>query len=355
MSRNPTSGPGLAVTAALLAFAPAVYADGMGGETAQLLGDSGFYARAEGGLTWSELPKLDSLGSINDDGTIVQGEGELNSFTIDGAGWTAGGTLGVRLDIEGLTNARAEIGFRYGETRASNGSTETCRVICDFLYVDGTGVPLAIFAGPGVPFETRVRGEARMLEIPLSLMADLDRFDTGLGPAVLTGSIGALYGRIEQGYRITASTAANTHTLSEDVETDFIGPTVGASLAIFPTDDLSVTFGGSLAGLYVDSAFEARQDTPYEATRRFTAAEDSARAFGMRGSLGLGLQLDLGGILVGAQGSATYLSHVARIDNPSAAPGSVVFPTVPGRTNAASIDYDDMLSFGGLLRVTVPF
>ena len=160
-----------------------------------------------GGVSWYQMPKLDSLGLVRVSrpfGLLFfsQGPTALDSFQLNEPGGTVDGSVAVDLDIDGLSNPRAEIGISYTHLSADAFGSEVCTGLfsCDALFVDGTGAPNVTFAFFGNTFTTRVRGELDVLEIPLSLTTELASFGSGPQATVLTGSVGA------------ATRASNSHT-----------------------------------------------------------------------------------------------------------------------------------------------
>jgi len=295
-----------------------------------------------------------------------QGPTALDSFQLNEPGATVDGSVAVDLDIDGLSNPRADIGISYTHLSADAFGSEVCTGLfsCDPLFVDGTGAPNTSLALLGNTFTTRVRGESDVLEIPLSLTTELASFGSGPNATVLTGSVGAAYARIEQSYQIVNANLVlvqRVHTLNEDVTSDYFGPTLGGELAFAPAQWVTMTLGADIAALYVNSSFQALQTLPWNNGPKFVAATDSDGTWGARTGLSLGAQLDLGvvhsvlgGVQLGLEGSFTYWSQVAQIINPSNAAGPLVFPNAPGLTNSAGITYADMTSYGLTGRLSVP-
>jgi hypothetical protein len=136
----------------------------------------------------------------------------------------------------------------------------------------------------------------------------------------------------------------------------YAGPTVGAGVTLRANDNVTVTFDGQVGVYYATSRLRADQSVPGLTNFGPRSVTDSDDAFGGRASIGGGINFDFGPGVLSLGGGVTYWTHVAQVRNPEASPGTLLSPGInqPGSTNPASVDYTDMISWSGMLRLTFP-
>jgi hypothetical protein len=356
---------------------PAQAAEEMGGDFAYLTKDKSAYVRIGGGGAWLDVPRLNTL-SFSGTGAAVfplRASGPSpnnNAFSIDSAGPAIEGSFGFALPNEavpfgGLTRPRFELGARYVGVSERMAGSDTClTTFCTVLAIDGKGtggiansVPAA---NAGQLVDTRVRGDADLVEIPLTYRADLASYDGGA--VTPTVSFGLLYGHMSQNYEIShglqnpnvGQFLGQGHALQESLSMNYGGPTVGAGVTLRANDYISVTLDGQVGVYYASSRLRADQSVPGLANFGPRTVTDSDDAFGGRASISAGFNFDFGPGVLSLTGGVTYWSHIAQVRNPEASTGTVLAQAVgvAGSTNAASVDYSDMISWGGMMRLTFP-
>lgn len=328
------------------------------------------YLEQTGFGVWVDGPRVEGLGPVLIEDVEISGRQLTDDTRVRGWGGGLDGRLGVGV-AEGWA---LELGGSY--LRVDQHDHDSLDPGSDGALVvpliDGLAA-LGYLALGGPRIQQDVDATLDLFDARLGVARDVTVYAEGFSGQARLGLVG---GRLEQGYRIdhrpTAFRAvapqagSGWHRLEEDLDSWFLGPYLGLSLAGKLTDRLRLTLDADLALLYSRAELDASQRLVGLAIELpsgnfFCGAlaldpchirqSDEENGFSARPRVRLGLDFDFGPFVLGATGGVTYWSYAPQIVNPQIE--SIAGGATRG-LGAAHVSGDDLFLADVGVHLTVP-
>lgn len=319
--------------------------------------DGRFYGSVSAGAYFLNAPRRRDFGAIYEEDDNVQ-LNRIHEFEPSDAAPFIGLTLGHVFRSAGDswygTGLRGELSGHYftaGDDKTVIRNNSASGYYTDILALDGTGYVTDL--GSGDTIQAKFDADYDYWDIGYRILSDIRLQDERF---TITPSIGISYARFDEEYDIryrNLSDNYNFNFIDEEVNTWFIGPTLGAQLHFQATPRVSLQIGGTAWLTYADSDYSARQIYFPDDDNDGSRASDSRNRFAFRGTLSGSASYDSGWALLSLAGGLDYWDYAPVIQHPVAPLGesySDVGPTAPARLAS-----DSMLNYFIGLKLSVPF
>jgi len=344
-----------------------------------------FYVKIDSGAVFFHPPSKDNS-NFSEAGnppnliSTTDGVTSIGTQSGDTTTWSLGGTFGYYLPVEQPepwlgTNLRVEASGDYFEARTTGGSNISISPAGNFLNVgrlDGnylggnssTDVG-SISAGSNPVASEGLITRDEFYQAGAAFRSDYIFFNR----FVLSPRLGFQYSHLDQNFETTASGNRGSIYQSEDIGTDYFGPTFGLELKVQLSRVLVYYLQGDISPLYATTDYEGNQNgisTRFGGGSGTNSVNDSHDTFSFKGGAETGFYFDCGPVKLKVGAGFEYWNYVASVQEASLPAGtdsiSVAVPSPPPlpahspfTVQPSHLVSTDMLNPDLKLSVIIPF